>query len=380
MRQVCGLDVHKDSVFVCILNEEGVVFQEKFGVLTPELERMVGVMLEHGVTEVGMESTSVYWMPVWRVIDPYVEQKLVNPYFIRQLPGKKSDVKDAEWIATCILKGLVRGSYVPEERIQQLRQYDRRIFDLNGDIVYKLTKLDAALQRCNIRLSNYVSTTDCRSYSDVVEVIADGETSPDTLLECIHGRIVNKHGADVIRSALTGVITPVDADVIGQLREEIELARRHRDECQKKMDELCKEWFPKQYANLQTIPGVKARAATAIIAELGTDMSSFEDAAHLVSWAGLRPRNDESAGRIKARGITHGNKYLRQTIIECAWGASRTRDCFYAKFSYHQTVVRRKSRMKVLVAIARKMLTAIWFILHDGVAYRDFERDVTIAA
>lgn len=214
----------------------------------------------------------------------------------------------------------------------------------------------------------------------MVEAIADGETSPDTLLECIHGRIVNKHGADVIRSALTGVITSVDADVIGQLREEIELARRHRDECQKKMDELCKEWFPKQYANLQTIPGVKARAATAIIAELGTDMSSFEDAAHLVSWAGLRPRNDESAGRIKARGITHGNKYLRQTIIECAWGASRTRDCFYAKFSYHQTVVRRKSRMKVLVAIVRKMLTAIWFILHDGVAYRDFERDVTTAA
>ncbi len=95
MRHVCGLDVHKDSVFVCILNEKGVVFQEKFGVLTPELERMVGVIMEHGVTEVGMESTSVYWMPVWRVIDPYVEQKLVNPYFIRQLPGKKSDVKDA---------------------------------------------------------------------------------------------------------------------------------------------------------------------------------------------------------------------------------------------------------------------------------------------
>lgn len=126
--------------------------------------------------------------------------------------------------------------------------------------------MDAALQRCNIRLSNYVSTTDCKSYSDVVEAIASGETSPDTLLECIHGRIVNKHGADVIRSALTGVITPVDADVIGQLREEIELARRHRDECQKKMDELCEEWFPEQYANLQTIPGVKARAATAIIA------------------------------------------------------------------------------------------------------------------
>lgn len=145
------------------------------------------------------------------------------------------------------------------------------------------------------------------------------------------------------------------------------------------MDGLCSEWFPEQYANLQTIPGVKARSATAIIAELGTDMSSFEDAAHLVSWAGLRPRNDESAGRIKARGITHGNKYLSKTLIECTWGASRTRGCFYSRFSHHQTVVRRKSRMKVQVAIARKMLSAIWFILHDGVAYRDFEGDANAA-
>ena len=124
---------------------------------------------------------------------------------------------------------------------------------------------------------------------------------------------------------------------------------------------------------------MKARSATAIIAELGTDMSSFEDAAHLVSWAGLRPRNDESAGRIKARGITHGNKYLRKTLIECAWGASRTRGCFYSRFSHHQTVVRRKSGMKVQVAIARNMLSAIWFILHDGVAYRDFEGDANAA-
>lgn len=119
MRHVCGLDVHKDSVFVCILNEKGVVFLEKFGVLTPELERMVGVIMEHGVTEVGMESTSVYWMPVWRVIDPYVEQKLVNPYFIRQLPGKKSDVVDA------ISRGETIPGRAPEVRPRQDRQQAR---------------------------------------------------------------------------------------------------------------------------------------------------------------------------------------------------------------------------------------------------------------
>lgn len=159
MRHVCGLDVHKDSVFVCILNEKGVVFQEKFGVLTPELERMAAVMLEYGVTEVGMESTSIYWMPVWRVIDPYVEQKLVNPDFIRQLSGQVG-----------------RSAPALQHPLERLRFHDR-------------------LQELQRRGRGYSQRGDL----------------PDTLLECIHGRIVNKHGADVI----------------GQLREEIELARNH---------------------------------------------------------------------------------------------------------------------------------------------------------
>ena len=376
MRTVCGLDVHKDSIFVCILNENGILFQDKIGVLTPDLERLVDVLHEHGATEVCMESTSIYWMPVWRILEPYFSLKLVNPYFIKQLPGKKSDVKDAEWIATCLLKDLIRGSYVPEDRIQQLRQYDRRIFDLNKDIVYKLTKLDAALQRCNIRISNYVSTTDGKSYQKVVEKISEGITDPKVLVGLIHGRTINRVGTDVITASLTGVITQTDIDVIGQMREEVLLAQKHRDECLSKMEELCNKWFPKQMKNLQTVPGVSLRSATSVIAELGTDMSSFEDAAHLVSWSGLKPRNDESAGKIKSRKITHGNKFLRKTLIECTWSASKTRGCFYNAFCYHQTVVRRKNKMKVQVAIARKMLTAIWFILHDNVTYRDYTPDI----
>ncbi len=381
MRTVCGLDVHKDSVFACILNEKEILFQEKFGVLTPDLEKLVVQLNEHGVEEVCMESTSIYWMPVWRILEPYFALKLVNPYFIKQIPGKKSDVKDAEWIATCLLNNLISGSYVPDDRIQQLRQYDRRISDLNKDIVYKLTKLDAALQRCNIRISNYVSTVDCKGYKKVVEKISEGETDPKMLMGLIHGRTLNKVGKEVIRDSLTGVITETDIEVIRQLREEVLLAQEHKAECQKRMADMCRKLFPKQLENLQTIPGVQERSATAIIAEVGTDMSSFEDAAHLVSWSGLKPRNEESAGKIKSRRITHGNKYLRKTLIECSWAASRMRGCFYCRFSYHQTVVRRKNKMKVQVAIARKMLTAIWFILHDNVPYRDFSTtDIAQAA
>ena len=380
MRQVCGLDVHKDSVFVCILNENGIVFQEKIGVLTPELEHLASVLQEHDVGEVCMESTSIYWMPVWRVLEPYVaELKLVNPYFIKQLPGKKSDVKDAEWIATCLLKDLIKGSYVPADIIQQLRQYDRRIFDLNAECVRKLCKLDAALQRCNIRISNYVSTTDGKGYKEVVRLISEGVTDPEVLIKAIHGRTINRAGRDVILASLTGVISGADVDIIRQLREEIDLAQRHRDECQSRMDAICQQHFPEQLKNLQTIPGIKGRSATAIIAEVGTDVSSFQDAAHLVSWCGLKPRNEESAGKIKARSITHGNRFLRKTLIECAWAAAKTQGCFLNKFSYYQTVVRKKNKMKVQVAIARKILTAVWYVMHDNVAYRDYTPDIAPA-
>ena len=375
MRQVCGLDVHKDSVFACIVNEKGVVFQEKFGVLTPELEQLAAALQEHDVDEVCMESASVYWMPVWRVLERYVmDLKLVNPYFIKQLPGKKSDVKDAEWIATCLLKDLISGSYVPADIIQQLRQYDRRISDLNAECVRKLGKLDAALQRCNIRISNYVATTDGKSYKDVVRLISEGIRDPAELLKVIHGRITNRVGKDIILASLTGIISDTDIDVIRQLREEVDLAQRHKDECQSKMDVICQQFFPEQLKNIQTIPGVKGRSATAILAEVGSDVSSFQDAAHLVSWCGLKPRNEESAGKIKARSITHGNRYLRKTLIECSWAASKTQGCYLNKFSYYHTVVRRKNKMKVQVAIA------VWYVLHDNVAYRDYTPDIVPAA
>lgn len=259
MRTVCGLDVHKDSVFVCILNEDGILFQEKFGVLTPDMERMVAALYEYDTSEVCLESTSIYWMPVWRVLEPYFSLKLVNPYFIKQLPDKKSEVKDGEWIATCLLKDLIRGSYVSEDRIQQLRQYDRRIFDLNKDIAYKLTKLDAALQRCNVLISNYASTTDGKSYQKVVEKIAEGVTDSAKLTGDIHGRIMNRVGKEVITASRTGVITRTDVDVIRQMRDEVKLTQKHREECLSKMEELCNQWFPEQMENLQTLPGTWRR-------------------------------------------------------------------------------------------------------------------------
>ncbi len=369
MKVVCGLDVHKDSVFCCILCANGEKIQHKFGVLTEELVTLRDLMVSEGVEECAMESTSIYWIPIWRVLEGSVKLHLVNPYFIKQLPGKKSDVNDAEWIATCLSKELIASSFVPDDKIQRLRQYDRRIFDLNVSISRNLVKLDQCIQRCNIRISNYISTTDSKGYRSIVKLISQGVTDAEVLVKELHGRTINRHGRETLVKALTGVVSETDIDIIKQLVEEIELQQRHKDEAQQKMTALCMEWFPQEVENLQTIPGVKERSATSIIAEIGTDMTHFQTPKKLVSWVGLRPRNEESAGKIKARGITHGNRFVRKTMIECSWGAARMKESFFAEFSYRQCIERRKNKMKVQVAIARKILVAVWYVLSQGTQY-----------
>ena len=369
MKVVSGLDVHKDSVFCCILCANGEKIQHKFGVLTEELVTLRDLMVSEGVEECAMESTSIYWIPIWRVLEGSVKLHLVNPYFIKQLPGKKSDVNDAEWIATCLSKELIASSFVPDDKIQRLRQYDRRIFDLNASISRNLVKLDQCIQRCNIRISNYISTTDSKGYRSIVKLISQGVTDAEVLVKELHGRTINRHGRETLVKALTGVVSETDIDIINQLVEEIELQQRHKDEAQEKMTALCMEWFPQEVENLQTIPGVKERSATSIIAEIGTDMTHFQTPKKLVSWVGLRPRNEESAGKIKARGITHGNRFVRKTMIECSWGAARMKESFFAEFSYRQCIERRKNKMKVQVAIARKILVAVWYVLSQGTQY-----------
>ena len=374
MRNVCGLDVHKDNVFVCIDKENGEKIQFKSGILTQELDNLRDLLVKEGVGEVAMESTSIYWMPIWRVLDADFKLFLVNPYAIKQLPGRKSDVKDAEWIATCLRKDLIRGSYVPSSFIQELRQYNRRLFDINKMLVYLQNKLDAALQRCNIRFSNYVSNVDTKSYQEIVKLISNGESRATELIKKVHGRTINRWGRATILASLEGVVWQADRDMLKQYLEELEMLRRHKAECLVAMRAICREHFAEQLKNLATMPGVTEDSGVRIIAELGTDMSMFVTASMLVGWAGLKPRNDESNGKFKSRSTTHGNKYLRKLLIECSWGASRTQGCFFNKFSYHQVNVRKKNKQKVQVAIARKMLVVMWNILSKNEVYREIAK------
>lgn len=372
-RIVAGLDVHKDSIYLCIMgHDETIIFQKTYGVLTPELRQMCSEMVERGVTEAAMESTAVYWVPVWNELYDHMQLKLVNPFFIKQLPGRKSDVKDAQWIAECLLKNLIRGSFVPPPIVQDLRKLNRRIMDLNDDMTYNTNKLDAALQRCGFRLSNYVAHIKGKSYQSVLNAIINGEKDPERLVGLVHGRTLNKHGREVIKAAVTGRFSETDIIVLTQTKQVIDLIEDQIVQCQETLTALCEKHFPEQYRRLQTIPGVKERAATAIIAETGVDMKMFATAAMLVGWCGLKPRNDVSNGRFKSRKVTHGNKYLRQILIEIAWAAGRKRNCFFSNFSYTQTVVKKKNKMKIQVAIARKILVAIWNMLTKEEDYVDF--------
>ncbi len=361
MKNVCGLDVHKDSVFMCILKAHGEKIEEKFGVVTPESDRLRDMLVAHSVGEVAMESASIYWLPIRRVLSCYFEVKLVNPCFIKQLPGRKTDIQDAHWIATVLQKELIKGSFIPEPLIQELRQYERRIFYLNLNLLRTEQSIDLLLQRYNIRLSNYVSDIGGQAMKKVIDAIILGETTPEALLSLVHKRTRNKHGYSTILSSLTGIVSKSVRILLKFSREESQLYERQIEECYKEMAAICNAHFSLGMGVIKSIPGIKEQSAMRIIAAIGTDMKAFLTASAIVGWAVLKPRNEESAGRIKRRKTLHGNKYLRGLLVQCAWATCRTKESrLYYKF---QTLSKRMNDNKSLLANARKLLVIIWNIL-----------------
>jgi transposase len=311
MDTCCGLDVHKDSVFACILDAQGErIFEKRYGTLTPDLTELRNVLKKHGCSQVAMESTSIYWMPIWRVLQSDFSLKLANPYFIKQLPGRKSDVKDAQWIAECLQKKLIKGSFVPDEVLQQMRQLTRQCRRLTKSQVRIEQQLDNQLQRCNIRFSNYVSNQGNNvSLRKIIRAIIGGERSPVALNRLVHGRTKNRHGAQTVSDSLDGVINDVDVEMLRQCMEQIDLLDKQQAACLTHLEELAEKYYAREISLLCTIPSIQKFSALCILSEIGNDMDAFSKANNLVGWAGLRPRNDESAGKIQSRKTLHGNKY-----------------------------------------------------------------------
>ncbi len=353
--------------------------EQKFGVTTPELLLLRGMLLENGVVEVAMESTSIYWIPVWRILEDSFDLKLVNPYFIKQLPGRKSDIKDAQWIATVLQKELIKGSFVPDQIITSLRQYGRRVFKLVRQKVRVEQAIDRQLQRCNIRISNYISTIDSKAMQKIMDKLIEGIIDPDQLVKCVHTRTKNKHGIETIKASLTGHIEQVDIDMLCQFKEEQLLINKQIEETLARMSAICKDNFPEQMQILQAIPGIKERSAMMILSEIGSDLKKFLSSSALVGWAGLKPRNDESAGKIKSRKTTHGNKYLRVYLVQAAWASVRTQSSRF-NFKYNLFLSRKMKKQKALIAIARKLLVVIWNIISKNEQYRPYTNAVRALA
>jgi transposase len=320
-----------------------------------------------GVTRVAMESTGVYWIPVWNILEERgFELMLVNPYLIKQMPGRKSDVKDAQWIALLLRKGMLRGSLVPNEHIRELRVYARKYRKLQGRTTSVVQEMDRLLVMCNIRIGSFVSDLTGKTFLRVVEAIANGTDSPDELLCFVHTRIINRHGT-LLRDSLEGHICSHHRVALKMLMEEFLLLESQGGQCLELMAGICKEHYDNEMQLLKTHPGVSDIAAMTFIAESGADMSAFENSGKFSGWTGLRPRNDESAGKYKSTATTKGNKFIRVILVQIAWSAIRTKGSHY-QGKFNRLAVR-KSRKKALIAMARKIGTVLWNMLNDQKTY-----------
>lgn len=365
--KVSGLDVHKDTIFCGIYNGKKQEKVQEFSTFTQDIIKMGNMLKKTGVEKIAMESTGIYWIPVWNILEEMgFELLLVNPYLIKQMPGRKSDVKDAQWIATLLHKGLLRGSLIPNKRIRGLRTYSRKYVKLQSKIVNTFQEMERTLEMCNIRITSLVSKNNSVSVQKVIQLIIAGKDSPEELACCIHGRIINSKG-EKVRKALEGFISEHHRFNLELTWEQYMLYQKQLLSIEDKMKNICQEHYSEEMELLKTIDGIQAQAAMQIIAETGADMSVFENSGRITGWTGLRPKNDESAGKFKSTTITKGNKYLRRILVQCAWAASRTKGSFY-KTKFEQLCIR-KSRKKALIAIARKLLTVVWNVLKERKPY-----------
>jgi transposase len=364
-----GVDVHAGSVMVCLRLASGadVTYQHRtVSATTQGLLELADWLSAAGCTHVAMEATGVYWKPVWHVLEEQFTLVLANAMHIRNVPGRKSDTNDATWIADLLAHGLIRGSFVPPAPIQELRDLTRTRKQLVGEIARHTLRIQKTLEDANVKLTQVVSDILGTSGRAILKALIAGETDPARLADLTTGRL--KASRAQLMAALHGRVTAHHRFMIELHLTQIEAL----DGAVRKLEgHLGEALAPFRAAaeRLTTMPGLSDTAARVLIAELGVDMTRFPSAGHLVSWAGLCPRLDESAGKRRSTRIRHATPWLKTTLIQGAWAATRK------KGSYLQAqflrVKNRRGPKKAIVAVAASMLTAAYFMLRDGVEYNE---------
>jgi transposase len=365
--KTAGLDVHKDSVFCGVYDGKHHSEVKIFDTFSSSIRQLGEYLKTEGVERVAMESTSIYWIPVWNVLSEMdFDLMLVNPFLIKQLPGRKSDVKDAQWIAQLLHKDMLRGSFIPNELIVELRSYTRTYIKLKQKTTRSLIKMENILVQSSIRLSSLVTHIGGKSMINVIEALIKGETDPHNLAKLVYANKKSKENGKLIQ-ALTGCMKSHHRLNLEMEKEEYDLILKQTQKYLDKIEFICQEYYQQQMDLLKTIPGISTISAAIVIAETGADMKTFENSGKLSGWVGLRPKNDESAGKYKSTAITKGNKYLKPILVQIAWAAARTKGSYF-KEKFNRLAMR-KSAKKALIAIGRKITVVIWHVLNDNKPY-----------
>jgi len=369
-----GLDVHKDTVVAGVrLAGDGPVRTEvrTFSTTTPGLLALSAWLAEHGCTHVAMEATGVYWKPVWHILsDGEFTLILANAAHVKNVPGRKTDVADALWLADLLAHGLIRASFVPEAPTQELRALLRTRKQLVREQASHVQRLQKTLEDANLKLSSVLTQIMCKSGRAILEALVDGEADPDKLLTLVQRGV--KAPPETLRAALQGRVTV-------RHRFLLRLHLRQFDALDAAVAEIDAEVdrdldpFRQAVRLLRTIPGVSDLTAQVIVSEIGTDMSRFPTAGHLISWAGLCPRNDESAGKRRSTRLRKGAPWLKTTLVQCAWAGARKKASYLqAQF---QRLRHRRGPKKAICAVAASILTAAYHMLRDGTFYHDLGAD-----
>jgi len=368
-----GLDVHQQTVVACVRVGSGktVTYAVRtFGTTTQELLALSDWLSTLGCTHVALESSGVYWKPVWHILDGHFELVLANAMHIRNIPGRKSDVNDATWIADLLAHGLIRSSFVPHEPIQELRDLTRTRKQLVREIAQHTLRIQKTLETANVKLTAVLADIMGGSGRAILQALVAGERNPDRLAALASDR-VHASRADLV-AALHGRVTAHHRFMLKLHLTQIEALETAVREVEARLGEALAP-FRVAVDRLITMPGISETAARVIVAEIGFDMSRFPTAAHLVSWAGLCPRLHESAGKRLSTRIRSSNPWLKTTLVQAAWAAARKKDS-YLRAQFLRLKSRRGPK-KAVIAVAASMLTAAYYMLKDGVDYRDLGGD-----
>jgi transposase len=364
-----GLDVHKMSVTACVMrlvNGELIRETRRFGTMTSDLIALSDWLAEHEVRQVAMESTGVYWKPIFNILEDQFEVILVNAQHIKRVPGRKTDVSDAEWIADLLLHGLLSPSFIPPKPIRELRDLTRSRTLLIRERATVANRIQKVLEDANIKLAGVASDILGASGQDMIRALIRGRTDPVELADLARERLRKKIPA--LQKALHGRVTEHHRFLLRSLMDQV----RHLDQQIRRFDgRIAKLMAPFREAaqRLQTIPGIGQASAEVIAAEIGVDMSRFPTPGHLASWAGMCPGNNESAGKRRSGRTTKGSQWLRSTLVQVAWAATHTKATHFRALYARWT--KRMGKKKAVVALGHKILVIIHKLLSAGTAYRE---------